>query len=98
MQDPQALWREIRPLTGVVDVGLFCDMAHAAYFGKQVRSRHRGHLSSRELTVRAYLIAHRMVASRCFDERQSRLCTCEQGSLFINALSYVHKRRSSQGG
>ena len=28
-------------LTGVVEVGLFCQMVHAAYFGNEVREAHR---------------------------------------------------------
>jgi len=33
LKDPHALLRSIKMLTGVVEVGLFCDMAEAAYFG-----------------------------------------------------------------
>jgi hypothetical protein len=37
MADPAALLRRIKMLTGVVEVGLFCGMAQAAYFGNEVR-------------------------------------------------------------
>lgn len=33
MKKPMELLRDIKMLTGVVEVGLFCDMAEAAYFG-----------------------------------------------------------------
>ncbi|KAI0794918.1 ribose-5-phosphate isomerase [Abortiporus biennis] len=36
MKDPSKLLRQIKLLTGVVEVGLFCQMAKAAYFGNQV--------------------------------------------------------------
>ncbi|KAF5339740.1 hypothetical protein D9611_009171 [Ephemerocybe angulata] len=35
MQDPSAVLRQIKLLTGVVEVGLFCNMAKAAYFGNE---------------------------------------------------------------
>ncbi|KAI0655053.1 hypothetical protein C8Q70DRAFT_1023455 [Cubamyces menziesii] len=35
MQDPYTLLTRIKMLTGVVEVGLFCHMAKAAYFGNQ---------------------------------------------------------------
>ncbi|KAL1919498.1 uncharacterized protein VTP21DRAFT_2191 [Calcarisporiella thermophila] len=35
IEDPAALYRELKLLTGVVEVGLFCDMASAAYFGEE---------------------------------------------------------------
>lgn len=37
--DEMQLLRDIKMLTGVVEVGLFCDMAKAAYFGNEVRLR-----------------------------------------------------------
>jgi len=36
MQDPFAIMAKIKMLTGVVEVGLFCHMAEAAYFGNEV--------------------------------------------------------------
>jgi hypothetical protein len=36
-KDPHSLLAHIKMLTGVVEVGLFCGMAKAAYFGNQVR-------------------------------------------------------------
>jgi len=38
MEDPLALLTKIKMLTGVVEVGLFCNMATAAYFGNEVYS------------------------------------------------------------
>lgn len=35
MRDPYALLTRLKMLTGVVEVGLFCHMAKAAYFGNQ---------------------------------------------------------------
>jgi len=35
MQDPYTLLTKLKMLTGVVEVGLFCHMAKAAYFGNQ---------------------------------------------------------------
>lgn len=35
MRDPQDLLQRIKLLTGVLEVGLFCNMAKAAYFGNQ---------------------------------------------------------------
>ena len=35
--DPHQLLTNIKMLTGVVEVGLFCEMAQAAYFGNAVR-------------------------------------------------------------
>lgn len=35
MKDPTALLHKIKLLTGVVEVGLFCNIAQAAYFGNQ---------------------------------------------------------------
>lgn len=35
MRQPAALLSSIKLLTGVVEVGLFCDMAKAAYFGNE---------------------------------------------------------------
>jgi len=35
MQDPPTILRQIKQLTGVVEVGLFCGMARAAYFGNE---------------------------------------------------------------
>ncbi|ORX33509.1 ribose 5-phosphate isomerase A-domain-containing protein [Kockovaella imperatae] len=35
MKDPAGLLRRIKMMTGVVEVGLFCDMAKAAYFGNE---------------------------------------------------------------
>ncbi|TFY79610.1 hypothetical protein EWM64_g4407 [Hericium alpestre] len=35
MRDPYTLLAKIKMLTGVVEVGLFCHMAKAAYFGNQ---------------------------------------------------------------
>jgi ribose 5-phosphate isomerase A len=35
-KDPYSLLAHIKMLTGVVEVGLFCGMAKAAYFGNQV--------------------------------------------------------------
>jgi hypothetical protein len=35
-KDPHTLLIQIKMLTGVVEVGLFCGMAKAAYFGNQV--------------------------------------------------------------
>lgn len=32
-EDPALLYREIKCLSGVLDVGLFCNMAESAYFG-----------------------------------------------------------------
>lgn len=37
MANPYQLLRTIKMLTGVVEVGLFCHMAKAAYFGNEVR-------------------------------------------------------------
>jgi ribose 5-phosphate isomerase A len=37
MREPYALLSRIKMLTGVVEVGLFCHMAKAAYFGNEVR-------------------------------------------------------------
>ncbi|KAI8971772.1 ribose-5-phosphate isomerase [Mycotypha africana] len=34
-EDPSSLLRELKLLTGVYEVGLFCNMAAAAYFGEQ---------------------------------------------------------------
>lgn len=34
IQDPAALLKEIKLLTGVYEVGLFCNMAETAYFGE----------------------------------------------------------------
>lgn len=35
IQDPQSLLKEIKLLTGVYEVGLFCNMAEKAYFGEE---------------------------------------------------------------
>lgn len=35
---PEQLMSQIKMLTGVVEVGLFCNIAQAAYFGNQVLS------------------------------------------------------------
>lgn len=35
MQDPSAMLKDIKMITGVVEVGLFCNMAKAAYFGNE---------------------------------------------------------------
>ncbi|KAG2059414.1 ribose 5-phosphate isomerase [Suillus hirtellus] len=35
MKDPSTILAKIKMLTGVVEVGLFCDMAQAAYFGNE---------------------------------------------------------------
>ena len=35
LEDPASLLREIKLLTGVYEVGLFCQMAAMAYFGEQ---------------------------------------------------------------
>ncbi|KAG2365819.1 ribose-5-phosphate isomerase [Suillus spraguei] len=35
MTDPSTMLAKIKMLTGVVEVGLFCDMAQAAYFGNE---------------------------------------------------------------
>lgn len=35
MRDPYTLLKRLKMLTGVVEVGLFCHMAKAAYFGNQ---------------------------------------------------------------
>lgn len=35
MMDPSTILAKIKMLTGVVEVGLFCDMAQAAYFGNE---------------------------------------------------------------
>lgn len=35
MKDPSALSAQIKLMTGVVEVGLFCNVAKAAYFGNQ---------------------------------------------------------------
>ncbi|EEB92051.1 hypothetical protein MPER_09493, partial [Moniliophthora perniciosa FA553] len=35
MKDPYTIMAQIKMLTGVVEVGLFCHMAQAAYFGNQ---------------------------------------------------------------
>ena len=35
-KDPRSLLTRLKMLTGVVEVGLFCGMAKAAYFGNQV--------------------------------------------------------------
>jgi len=35
MREPEALLMKIKMLTGVVEVGLFCRMALAAYFGNE---------------------------------------------------------------
>jgi ribose 5-phosphate isomerase A len=35
MEEPYALLQRIKMLTGVVEVGLFCHMAKAAYFGNE---------------------------------------------------------------
>jgi hypothetical protein len=60
-RDPLTLLTQLKMLTGVVEVGLFCGMAKAAYFGNQVS------LTS-ALTVRMAIwtntIGNRMVASR----------------------------------
>ena len=37
LKNPLALLTRIKMLTGVVEVGLFCHMARAAYFGNEVR-------------------------------------------------------------
>lgn len=37
MKDPPKLLQQIKLLTGVVEVGLFCNVARAAYFGNEVR-------------------------------------------------------------
>jgi ribose 5-phosphate isomerase A len=34
ISDPSKLGKEIKLLTGVVEVGLFCNMAEKAYFGE----------------------------------------------------------------
>lgn len=34
IEDPVALLKEIKLLTGVYEVGLFCNMAETAYFGE----------------------------------------------------------------
>lgn len=38
-KDPHSLLTHLKMLTGVVEVGLFCGMAKAAYFGNQVGSK-----------------------------------------------------------
>ncbi|KAL0064536.1 ribose-5-phosphate isomerase rki1 [Marasmius tenuissimus] len=38
MKDPYTIMAQIKMLTGVVEVGLFCHMATAAYFGNQVNT------------------------------------------------------------
>lgn len=35
MKDPSALLAQIKLMTGVVEVGLFCNVTKAAYFGNQ---------------------------------------------------------------
>jgi hypothetical protein len=35
MREPEELLHKIKMLTGVVEVGLFCGMARAAYFGNE---------------------------------------------------------------
>lgn len=35
MLEPQVLLSKLKQLTGVVEVGLFCGMAKAAYFGNK---------------------------------------------------------------
>lgn len=35
LEDPASLLKEIKLLTGVYEVGLFCQMAAMAYFGEQ---------------------------------------------------------------
>jgi len=35
MKEPAKLLKELKLITGVVEVGLFCNMAKAAYFGNQ---------------------------------------------------------------
>lgn len=76
--DALQLLRKIKMFTGVVEVGLFCNMAHAAYFGMEVSSRLPPH------PVEAGLAdASRTVRSRCTRRmglprryRRSRMCHC----------------------
>jgi hypothetical protein len=52
MKEPEKLLHKLKMLTGVVEVGLFCGMARAAYFGNEdgsvtVRTSLRDHLLRR---------------------------------------------------
>lgn len=60
-QDPFTLLARLKMLTGVVEVGLFCGMAKAAYFGNQV-----GLTSALTLRIVIWtnLVGNRTVASR----------------------------------